>query len=79
LVKSYDVRQIRHFLLKQGFNEIIAGDNTIHYFIKERYPVKIKVSQNKIDRLQVELICANMKFDLQEFDKWYRKANKHKV
>jgi hypothetical protein len=78
-VKSYDVRQIRHFLLEQGFNEIISYDNTRQYFIKQRYPVTLVPSKKKIDRLEVELICANIAFPFENFDSWYRKAKKHKV
>ncbi len=77
---SYDVRQVRRFLLEQSFNKVIGEiDPNIHYFIKERYPVKLKVSQNKIDRAQVELICLNIGFDFHGFNDWYKKAKKHKV
>jgi adenylate cyclase class IV len=79
LIELYDIRQVRHFLLQQGFNEIISYDKTRQYFIREQYHVTLVPSMKKIDRLVVELICANIQFDFQEFDKWYRKAKKHKV
>jgi hypothetical protein len=84
LAESYDVRQVREFLLKQEFNEVISVEPTIRYFIKEQKIVKLLISREghskaTIDRLQMELICENIKFPFQMFDSWYIKAKKHKV
>jgi hypothetical protein len=83
LAKSYDVRQIRDFLLENNFNEIIGAEPTIRYFIKEQYLVKLRAgsrsSKQTVDRLQVEMICQNIAFPFELFETWYKKAKKHKV
>ena len=84
LAKSYDVRQIRDFLLAHNFNEIISVEASRRYFIKEHYVVKLILSESRsskqiVDRLQVELICQNIMFPFHLFEQWYRKAKKHKV
>ncbi|HSN96430.1 MAG TPA: hypothetical protein VLR10_04500, partial [Nitrososphaeraceae archaeon] len=63
-----------------GFNEVIGEtDPSIVFFIKNDNIAKLRVSQNKIDRAQVELICINNRFDFLKFNEWYKKAKKHKV
>ncbi|MGC1930985.1 MAG: hypothetical protein WA667_18605 [Candidatus Nitrosopolaris sp.] len=84
MAKSYDVRQIRDFLLKNNFNEIISVDPIRRYFIKEHYIVKLIVSGERsskqtVDRLQVELICQNIQFPFELFETWHKKAKKHKL
>jgi hypothetical protein len=74
LARSYDVREIRKFLLKHGFNEIIGVETTRRYFIKDRYIVKLIISEKAntkefVDRLQVELICKNIEFPFEMFEK----------
>lgn len=79
MARSYDVREIRKFLLKHGFNEIIGVETTRRYFIKDRYIVKLIISEKAntkefVDRLQVELICKNIEFPFEMFEKWHRLA-----
>jgi hypothetical protein len=77
------VKQIRDFLLKNNFNEIIvdrAIDPTRRYFIKEHNIVKLILSPKQmVDRLQMELICQNIGFPFGLFETWYRRAKKHKA
>jgi hypothetical protein len=85
LAKSYDVRQIRDFLLKNNFNEIIGEtDPARRYFIREQQTVLLRLStgtssKQMVDRLEVELICQNIGFPFALFETRYRKAKKHRI
>lgn len=79
MIKSYDIRQVEQFLIGQKFNEVIGEkDESIRFFIKDRYVVKLKVTKRKIDRLQAELVCENIDYDFDKFNKWYKRAKKHR-